>query len=113
MGRRVLHLIDTGGPGGAETVFLELVRGLPARGWESVPVVPEVDWLQGALRDAGFTADCFATTGRFDLSYVRRLRSMIRRERISLVQTHLLGTSVYATLACLGTTVPIVSTFHG
>ena len=38
---RVLHLIDTGGPGGAETVFLELVRGLSTYGWESVPVVPE------------------------------------------------------------------------
>jgi glycosyltransferase involved in cell wall biosynthesis len=111
--RRILHLIDTGGPGGAETVFLELVRGLPAYGWESVPVVPEVDWLAGALRGAGFESECVAATGRFDVGYARRLRRMIREQRIALVQTHLLGTSVYATIACLGTRIPVVSTFHG
>ena len=94
-------------------MFLELVRGLPARGWNSVPVVPEVDWLAAALRDEGFVPPCVAATGRFDISYARRLRSIVRREQISLVQTHLLATSVYATLACLGTDVPVVSTFHG
>jgi glycosyltransferase involved in cell wall biosynthesis len=110
---RILHLIDSGGPGGAETVFLELVRGLPALGWESVPVVPEVDWLAGALREAGFEPECLPAKGRFALGYARRLRALIRKERIDLVQTHLLGTSVYSTLACLGTSVPVVSTFHG
>jgi glycosyltransferase involved in cell wall biosynthesis len=110
---RILHLIDTGGPGGAETVYLELVRGLPRLGWDSVPIVPEDDWLAGALRAEGFRPETLVGTGRFDLQYARRLRERIRDERIDLVQTHLLGTSVYATLAALGTGVPVVSTFHG
>lgn len=110
---RILHLIDTGGPGGAETVFLELVRGLPDRGWESLPIVPEDDWLAESLRGEGFEPGLLAGTGRFDVAYASRLRAIVRRERIDLVQTHLLGTSVYATVACLGTRVPVVSTFHG
>lgn len=110
---RILHLIDTGGPGGAETVYLELVRGLPALGWESVPVVPEDDWLAGALREGGYSPPTLAARGRFDWRYVAALRAFMRRERIDLVQTHLLGTSVYATLACLASSVPVVSTFHG
>jgi glycosyltransferase involved in cell wall biosynthesis len=110
---RILHLIDTGGPGGAETVYLELARGLPRLGWESVPIVPEDDWLAGALRAEGFEPPTLVSTGRFDLTYARALRALIRRERIDLVQTHLLGTSVYARLACLAASVPVVSTFHG
>ncbi|MEX2048898.1 MAG: glycosyltransferase family 4 protein [Gemmatimonadota bacterium] len=110
---RILHLIDTGGPGGAETIFLELVRGLPALGWDSVPIVPEDDWLAGALRAEGFAPPTLAASGRFTARYARALRALVRTERIDLVQTHLLGTSVYATLACLGTSVPVVSTFHG
>ncbi len=111
--RRILHLIDTIGPGGAETVYLELVRGLAEYGWDSLPVVPGKGWLDDTLRSDGLEPECFDAAGRFDLGYAQRLRSLIQREHIDLVQTHLLGTSVYGTLACLGTSVPVVSTLHG
>jgi glycosyltransferase involved in cell wall biosynthesis len=110
---RALHLIDTGGPGGAETIFLELVRGLGHHGWESVAVVPEEDWLAGALRDCGIEPVHVASTGAFDVAYARRLRKLMRETRVDLVQTHLFGTSVYATLASAGTGLPVVSTLHG
>ncbi|MEQ1857782.1 MAG: glycosyltransferase [Longimicrobiales bacterium] len=111
--RRILHLIDTGGPGGAETVYVELVRRLAGAGWESIPVIPEVDWLDHALRAEGFDPICMHGGRRFEFDYARRLRSLIRHRAVDLVQTHMLGSSVYGTLACADSSIPVVSTFHG
>lgn len=111
--RRVLHLIDTGGPGGAETIFLDLVLGLSRRGWECIPVVPDHDWLHRQFSETGLEVLEFQARRSLDLSYVLDLRRHVRSLGIDLVQTHLLGTSVYARLAVFGTGVPVVSTFHG
>lgn len=111
--RRVLHLIDTGGPGGAETVYLRLAAGLAERGWDSVLGVPEDDWLAAALRQQGLQPVHLGTDRALDLGFARRLRKEIRSRRVDLVQAHLLGSSVYASMACLGTRVPVVCTFHG
>lgn len=40
---KVLHLIDTGGPGGAEMVLDTIVRNLDAERWQSRVVVPTED----------------------------------------------------------------------
>lgn len=111
--RRVLHLIDTGGPGGAETIFLELVSGLDPGRWCSIAVVPERDWLERALGEHGVEALVEASRGSFDVGYARRLLSLIRRHRIDLVQTHLLATGVYASLAARIARVPVIATLHG
>jgi glycosyltransferase involved in cell wall biosynthesis len=109
----ILHLIDTGGPGGAETVFMELVTGLRARGWDSVAVVPERDWLDGALRARGVEPLLVPTRGSFDARYLARLCMVARRHGVRLIQTHLLSTSVYGSLVGRALGIPVVSTFHG
>lgn len=110
---RVLHLIDTGGPGGAETIFLDLAQGLSGRGWESLLVVPGRDWLYNQACESGLTMVEATSPRSFDVAHVLGLRQRIKALGVDLVQTHLLGTSVYAVLACAGTDVPVVSTFHG
>lgn len=110
---RILHLIDTGGPGGAETIFLDLVRGLSDHGWDSTPVVPKRDWLDRAVRRVGFDPIVDAARRAFDSSYAWRLRRLVAEREIHLVQTHLLASSVYASIALSGTGVPVVCTFHG
>jgi len=37
--KRILHTIDTTGPGGAETVFVDLVKGLPRQEYEPVVAI--------------------------------------------------------------------------
>lgn len=111
--KRLLHLIDTGGPGGAETIFLMLVRGLANREWDSTPVVPREGWLSEALRGAGFDPIVLENRRSFDLSYVFRLVSLGRELGIDLIQAHLLGSAAYGTLAAMVLRVPLVCTFHG
>lgn len=109
----VLHLIDTGGPGGAETVFLELASGLRDRGWRSTTVAPLEDWLSASLRERRFDPIVLGADRSFDLRYISSLRRVIREGRFDVIQTHLLGSSVYGALASLGTSARVVSTFHG
>lgn len=109
----VLHLIDTGGPGGAETIFRDLILGLSARGWKNTAVVPYEGWLSADLRAKGVEPLVLETQGAFDLSYMLALRRVIRALSPDVVQTHLLTTGVYATLSDALGPRPIVSTFHG
>lgn len=111
--RTLLHLVDTGGPGGAETIFLDLVRGLDDTEWRSVPVVPERDWLDRELRKLGVEPLLLESSGSFDLRYLRALRTLITEVRPAVIQTHLFTSAVYATVASMGTGIPVVSTLHG
>lgn len=113
MTRRIVHLIDTGGPGGAETVFSTLVERLHGGAWDSVPVVPEPGWLEEHLEGSGFEPICLASRSSFDLEYLRRLVGLFRRLEADLVQTHLLGSSLYGGIAARICGIPVVSTFHG
>lgn len=109
----ILHLIETKGPGGAETVFLQLVRGLNERGWGCVPAVTGAGWLQEQLTRAGFEAAVLPTNGAFDFRFLTALRSLIRASGAGLVHAHLPGANLYATMAGLLTGCPVVATFHG
>jgi hypothetical protein len=111
--KRVLHLIDTGGPGGAETIFLKLVQGLDPQQWESIAAVPWPGWLSDTLQSRGIEPLMVPTHGSFDLGYARRIVQLVRERRIDLIQTHLLTTAVYASLAGRFCGIPVVSTFHG
>lgn len=113
MRHNVLHLIDTGGPGGAETIYLNVVDGLDRARWRSVAAVPWREWLSAELEQRGVEPHLLPTRGSFDWGYLVRLRALVRRERIDLIHTHLLTSSVYASAIARLARIPVVSTFHG
>lgn len=111
---RILHLIETGGPGGAETVLYSLARALPRDRWVSRVVVPEIDWLHRQLQAAGLDVAVISSHGSADLRLLWRLTQEIRRFRPALIHAHLLASGVYGTLgAALSGGIPLVLTFHG
>jgi glycosyltransferase involved in cell wall biosynthesis len=113
MVRTVLHLIDTTGPGGAETVFTDLVRGLDPQRFRSVVVTAGPGWVENTVREAGLAGHTIPQRGKFALGYARALRALLRDEQVDLVHAHLVGASVYASLAAMGTGIPVVGTVHG
>jgi len=112
--RRILHLIDQTGPGGAQTIYLDLISRLNATRWTSCAAVPGPGWVADALRKRGhepiFTP---LTGGAFDWRYLRTIIGLIRSQHIDLIQSHLLGPAVYGAMAALACRVPQVATFHG
>ncbi len=94
-------------------MYLDLLEGLGRDKWKSVAIVPELDWLDDALRKRGIEAHLVPTHGSFDLLYFLSIARLVRRYRIDLIHTHLLTTSVYGSAVGALLAVPVVCTFHG
>lgn len=110
---RVLHAIDTTGPGGAETVFLNLIKGLDSLRFKSFVVITGPGWVCDELRKNGIEPIFVQSRGGFNVQYFLALVRVIRKHKINLVQSHLLGSNLYCCLAGLICRTPVISTFHG
>jgi glycosyltransferase involved in cell wall biosynthesis len=109
----VMHLIDTGGPGGAETVFSQLASAVGKGKVRPLAVVPREHWLSGQLRSVGLEPTILNARGSLNYSYFSVLAKMVRQQQVQLIHTHLLGSAVYGALVGLITRVPVISVFHG
>ncbi len=111
--KTILHIIDTTGPGGAETVFIDLATGFPKEKYRSVVVIRGKGWVYEELRRRGVEPILLNAKGSFNWRYLLSLVRLVRHERVDLIQSHLLGANVYSSLAGLLTGIPVVATFHG
>lgn len=111
--KTILHTIDTTGPGGAETVFIDLATRLPKERYRSVVVIRDKGWVYEELCRRGAEPILLDAKGSFNLRYLFGLRKIIQKETVDLIQSHLLGTNVYCSLVGLLTGKPVITTFHG
>ena len=111
---RILLVIDTLGPGGAEDVFVELATATISDPRHScLAMVPGPGWIAAALASRGVAVEFAPFSGSFSLKYLRAIIGAVRAHRIDVIHSHLLGASLYASLAGLATGVPVIATFHG
>ncbi|WP_228739306.1 glycosyltransferase family 4 protein [Marinobacter arenosus] len=108
-----MHLIDTTGPGGAETVFIDLLRALEQTELRNVVVLRGEGWVADKVRSIGITPHFIDSKGSFNLGYIRALRHLITSEQIGLIHAHLLGSNVYGAMLALICRKPMIATFHG
>jgi len=111
--KTILHIIDTTGPGGAETVFIDLITHLPKQEYRPVVVIRGKGWVYDELRRCNIEPIILDAKGSFNWRYLKSLMSLIRHEKVDLIQSHLLGSNIYASLAGLLSRTPVVATFHG
>lgn len=111
--KNILHVIDTTGPGGAETVYIQLAKACNINGYRSIAVIRGPGWVQQQLEEFTIDYKIKDCKGSFNLSYLIALIKIILREDVHVIQSHLLGSNVYTSLAGLLTNTPVISTFHG
>lgn len=111
--KTVLHLIDTTGPGGAETVFIQLADRLRGRGYRSIVVIRGPGWVHDELCRRQLDPLVMDAKGSFAFGYLFRLIRLAKREKVDLIQSHLLGSNVYAAMLGLIIRKPVVATYHG
>lgn len=111
--KTILHVIDTTGPGGAETVFIDLATRLPREVYRSIVLIRGRGWVYEELCRRGMKPILLDAKGSFNWHYLAGLRKLIINEKVDLIQSHLLGANVYCSLAGMLTWVPVVATFHG
>lgn len=109
----VLHTIETGGPGGAETVLATLASGLDPQRFRSIVLLPETGWLYDQLRAKNVETELVEWKRWYDFRLPRAMISLIRRKQVDVIHSHLPWQNFYSTV--VGTLVrrPVVTTYHG
>jgi len=97
---RVLHVIATLDPHGAERQMAALCAGLDRRAFEpSVCCLTRGGPLEAGLAAAGVPVMVLGKRGRFDVSVLWRLARVIRRRRPAIVHTWLFTANFWGRLA--------------
>jgi len=110
---RVLHVLETGGHGGAEAVVLELAKRLPRERYCVEVAVGRAGWLSENLQSEGIRAHVIPRRRGFDLRMARETRGLIRQKHIRLVHAHMFRGGLMSSLAARAAGIPAVVTVHG
>ncbi|KZZ09846.1 hypothetical protein A3750_08470 [Oleiphilus sp. HI0079] len=111
--KTVLHVIDTTGPGGAETVFINLADGLRDKGFKSIALIRGKGWVFEELQRRNIETVILDCKGSFNVRFLKKLCTLIKKERVDIIQSHLLGSNIYCAMAGVLTRKPVFATFHG
>jgi glycosyltransferase involved in cell wall biosynthesis len=110
----ILHLIETGGPGGAERVLTSLALALNATGEVNSQVGLLKDgWVAAELRRHGAAPILFRLRRPLDPALLWALGRHVKRARVDLVHAHEFTMNVYGGVAAALAGVPAVGTVHG
>lgn len=110
---RLLHVIDTAGPGGAETVFLQTATRLDPARFQPTAVIGGTGWLEKKLLESGLTPHVVPAKGSFNARYLSVLLRLVREHRSDVIVAHLYGSSIYASLAGMLLSTPVITVLHG
>ena len=108
-----LHIIDTTGPGGAETLFIDIAKHLIDESGQALALIRGPGWVEDTLKRKNIPYVLRDSKGSFNIGYLRFLCSLIASNKIEVIHTHLFGSSIYGSLAGMLTATPVISTFHG
>ncbi|MGH9580525.1 MAG: glycosyltransferase, partial [Terriglobales bacterium] len=103
----------TGGPGGAETVLLNLALRLDPMRFRSLALVSRDGWLQQRLENAGICTHVAKGKAWYDLRLPRTIARLVRQEKVDLIHSHLPGQNFYSALAGRLCGCPTIATYHG
>lgn len=110
---RILHLIETGGPGGAEMVLFNLATGIDRVKCQSVVGLLRKGWLYNQLVSGGIDVRILPSGGSFDIRILLSLLRLIKEKRINLVHSHLMDMNFYSSIAAKMAKIPHIATEHG
>jgi hypothetical protein len=109
---RILHFIETGGPGGAEQVFLTYLKTQREMNIEVLAVTLREGWLTARLDEEKIERRLL-TPNKSKIRLIFSLYSLIQREHINLVHSHLLDSNFTAPLRRPLSNIPHIGTEHG
>ncbi|TCS44112.1 glycosyltransferase [Reinekea marinisedimentorum] len=109
----VLHVIDTTGPGGAETVFLDLAENMDLQGYNKLALIKGSGWVEQQLKKRQIPYLVLKPYGFLSLPYYLQLFRIIKKYNVQYIQAHLLGSALSCSILRFLYRVPVVATLHG
>lgn len=110
---RILQLIETGGPGGAERMLLELSQHLRKIGYDVEVGLLRSGWLEKQIVAKGLTCVPVRAKRAGDLGVIAELLKVVRAHRISLMHAHEFYMATVGAAVSLLTGIPLIVTVHG
>ncbi len=112
---RVALFCESGEPGGAERMMLQLAEQLRERRHQVVPIGPANGdpWLATQFRSAGFEPETYTLRRPADPRCLAQIAGMLRHHRIDIVHSHDYFAAVYGGAAAWLLRKPHVITMHG
>lgn len=109
----ILHLIETGGPGGAEQMLLRLAEEYRRRGLSQVVCLRKDGWLAAEVRQRGFPLEIIPLRGLPDPIWLWQLRRLVKVHNVSAVHAHEFAMNVRGALLSKWLGINSVATVHG
>lgn len=113
MKQRILHTIETRGPGGAEILILSIAKELEDRGYQGYGFFIKSGWLSDRFSENGFISKIVPILSKYDIIFFLKFLKFIRENNIDVIHSHEFAMSFYSTLAGLLLNKKVVCTFHG
>src|SRR5262249_39908525 len=109
----ILHTIETGGPGGAESVLLALATRIDTSRFRSLVLLPHEGWLRRKLEEKGIPVLLAKSSAWYDLRLPRAMAKLIKHEKVDLIHSHLADQNFYSCLVGRLTGSKTIVTYHG
>ncbi len=109
----ILHTIETGGPGGAESVLLALATRLASNRFRSLVLLPHEGWLQKQLQEQGIPIFLARSGAWYDFRLPAAMTRLVRQEKVDLIHSHLPDQNFYTCLVGRLTGLKTIVTYHG
>ena len=107
----VLHTIETAGPGGAETVLLEIASAVNKERFRSLAFLPQGTWLPQQLKAHGVPYTLSKSRTWYNL--MGEMRSLVQREGVDLIHSHLDDQNFCSGVVGKLTGCKTIATYHG
>ncbi|MBZ5515138.1 MAG: glycosyltransferase family 4 protein [Acidobacteriia bacterium] len=109
----ILHTIEGGGPGGAETVLLQLASQVDPGRFRSLALLSSEKWLRQQLVKRGIETALVDSRAWYDFRLPKAMAKLIRQEKVDLIHSHLPDQNFYSCLVGRLTGTKTIVTYHG
>ena len=107
----ILHTIEGSGPGGAETVLLELASRIDPGRYRSLAFLPNGNWLPQQLGARGVS--CVIYESKTWYALIRNMMTLVKSEGVDLIHSHLDDQNFSSSVVGRLTGRKTVVTYHG
>jgi len=110
---KILYTIETHGPGGAESVIVNLASSFNNDFFQAYGLFIKEGWIADQFRERQFPVKVYKNKYFFDIPLIVNLVLYIKKKKIDIIHAHEFTMGFYSTLASQLTGIPCVTTFHG
>lgn len=112
MNVKVAYLFGSLNRGGTETLLLDVFCNARKNNLDAIGIYRKTGVLENDFLSSGLTMQ-HIPTGKNIVAYISKLRKKLIEYNVNVVHAQQPIDAVYAKIACLGTNIKVVLTFHG